>query len=220
MEKLRLLVVDDHPIIAEGLPIFLGNYPDIVVVGTASDGLEGLAQLRALDPDFVVVDMSLPKLGGGESIRLYLQEKPGLGIVVYTGHKEEVFVYQALQAGARGYVLKGSPVSELVSAIREVQRGGYWVSAELNPAIIRSYLKYRCRENDELAEFNNLSEREKQVFLLLANGKPTLEVGTTLHISPKTVAKHKVAIMHKLKVKNAAEMAIYAMRIGLGPAEC
>lgn len=216
MEQLRVLIVDDHPIISEGLPVLLQIYPDILVVGTASDGEEGMAQLRHLKPDCVIVDMSLPKLGGVEAIRLYLQEKPDLGVVVYTGHKEESLVCQALQAGARAYVFKGAPVSTLVSAIREVHRGGYWLSNELTPSVIKRYLSQHGREVDEFTEYNTLSDREKQVFLLLAKGKSPREIGETLFISIKTVSKHQTAIKNKLKVKNAAAMANYATRLGLG----
>lgn len=216
MEQLRVLIVDDHPIISEGLPVLLQIYTDILVVGTASDGEEGIAQLRRLKPDCVIIDMSLPKLGGVEAIRLYLQEKPDLGVVVYTGHKEESLVCQALQAGARAYVFKGAPVSTLVSAVREVHRGGYWLSNELTPSVIKRYLSQHGREIDEFTEYNTLSDREKQVFLLLARGKSPREIGEALFISIKTVSKHQTAIKNKLKVKNAAAMANYATRLGLG----
>jgi two-component system response regulator NreC len=215
MEPIRVLLVDDHPIISEGLLVFLNNYPDIKIVGTASDGMEGLEQLRRLHPDCLIIDMSLPKLGGVETIRLALKENPKLGVVVYTGHADEVLVYEALQAGAQAYVLKGAPVSVLVSALREVHRGGYWLSAELNPSIIKRYLRKQDSAFDEFNDYNTLSDREKQVFQLLANGKSPREIGNTLFISIKTVSKHQTAIKEKLKVKNAAEMAIYAMRIGL-----
>jgi len=214
--QIRILIVDDHPIISEGLPVLLKNYPEITVVGTASDGEEGLAQLRRLKPECVVVDMSLPKLGGVEAIQLYLREKPDLGIVVYTGHKEERLVCQALQAGARAYVFKGAPVSTLVSALREVHRGGYWLSTELTPSVIKRYLSQHGRETDELTDYHSLTDREKQVFLLLAKGRSPREVGAALFISIKTVSKHQTAIKSKLKLNNTAEMAIYAMRIGLG----
>jgi DNA-binding NarL/FixJ family response regulator len=216
MEQLRVLIIDDHPIISEGLPALLKCYPDIMVVGVASDGEEGLAQIRQLKPECVIIDLTLPKMGGIEAIRLYLHEIPELGIVVYTGHKEEGLVCQALQAGARAYVFKGAPVASLVSAIREVHRGGYWLSRELTPSILRRYLSQHGREIEEFAEYHNLSPREKQVFMLLAKGKSPREVSEALFISTKTVSKHQSAIKEKLKVKNVAEMAIYAMRIGLG----
>lgn len=213
---MKVLIVDDHPIISEGLPVLLKSYPDITVVGTASDGEEGVALLRRLQPDCVVVDMSLPKMGGMEAIGLYLREKPNLGVVVYTGHKEENLVCQALQAGARAYVCKGAPVSTLVNALREVHRGGYWLSSELTPSVIKRYLSQHGRETDEFAEYHSLSDRERQVFALLAKGNSPRDVSKILFISVKTVSKHQTAIKEKLKVKNTAEMAIYAMRLGVG----
>lgn len=215
MEKLRVLLVDDHPIVNEGLLVFFNDYPDIEIVGTASDGNEGLNQLRRLHPDCIIVDLAMPNLGGVESIRLYLQEQPDLLVVVYTGHTEEVLVYEALQAGARAYVFKGAPVSVLVSALREVMRGGFWLSTELGPSIIKRYLRKKPDATDTLSEYNSLSAREKQVFQLLSKGKSPREIGEHLFISVKTVSKHQTAIKGKLKVKNAAEMANYAMRLGL-----
>ena len=216
MEQLRVLVVDDHPVIREGLLALLTVYDDISIVGTAGDGEEGLVQLRRLKPDCVIVDLAMPKLGGVEAIRVYLQEQPDVGVVVYTGHKDESLVCQALQAGARAYVFKGTPISALVSAVREVNRGGYWLSTELTPSIIKHYLNQHGREIDCFAEYNKLSSREKQIFTLLAKGSAPREIGEKLFISIKTVSKHQTAIKKKLKVKNAAEMAIYAMRFGLG----
>jgi len=216
MEQLRVLVVDDHPVIREGLLALLTVYDDISIVGTAGDGEEGLVQLRRLKPDCVIVDLAMPKLGGVEAIRVYLQEQPDVGVVVYTGHKDESLVCQALQAGARAYVFKGTPISALVSAVREVNRGGYWLSTELTPSIIKHYLNQHGREIDCFAEYNTLSSREKQIFTLLAKGSAPREIGEKLFISIKTVSKHQTAIKKKLKVKNAAEMAIYAMRFGLG----
>lgn len=216
MEQLRVLVIDDHPIIGDGLPILLECYPDIKVVGVARNAEDGLAQIRQLKPECVIVDLSLPKMGGIEAIRLYLHERPDLGVVVYTGHKEEGLVCQALQAGARAYVFKGSPVASVVSAIREVHRGGYWLSSELTPSVLKRYISQHGRETEEFVEYHSLSLREKQVFMLLAKGKSPREVSEALFISTKTVSKHQTAIKEKLKVKNLAEMAIYAMRIGLG----
>lgn len=217
MEQLRVLIVDDHPIITDGLLVFLNNYQDIAIVGTANSGMEGLALLRRLHPDCVTIDLSLPDMWGVEAIRLYLKEKPELGIVVYSGRTEDVQVYEALQAGARAYVVKGAPVSALVNAIREVHRGGYWLSHELSPSIVKRYLRRQESPGDKFSEYDSLSDREKQVFLLLARGKTPREIGEALFISIKTVSKHQTSIKNKLGVKNAAAMANYAMTIGLGP---
>jgi two-component system response regulator NreC len=215
MDKLRLLIIDEHPIVEEGLEHFLEGCPDIRIVATAGNGLDGLEQLRRIAVDIVILDLSLPKLDGNEAIRLYLEEKPDLGIIVYSGQKAETSVYRALKAGARGYILKSSPIPELIQAIREVHRGGYALSPSLNPAIIEFYLAHRDSASDRLAGYQDLTDREKQVFRLLANGRQTREIGEILCISPKTVAKHRVAIKRKLSLENVAQMAQYAMHIGL-----
>lgn len=215
MERMRLLIVDDHPVIEEGLLLFLEKYPDILVVGTAKDGLEGLEKLKLHAPDVILLDLMMPKLDGVEAIGLYLRERPEANIVVFTGHRSDVYVLQALQAGARGYVLKGNPISQVVEALRVVVRGGFWLSPEMNRGIITSFLKGSEEGSDHLAAFRTLSQREQQVFRLLAKGKSTDEVAEILSISPKTVAKHRVAVKSKLELKNVAEMANYAVGIGL-----
>lgn len=215
MDFIRLLIVDDHPIIEEGLVFFLEKYPEITVVATAKDGLEGLAKLRQSDPDLILLDLGMPKLDGVEAIRLYLREKPEVGIIVFTGQKSDVHIYQALDAGARGYVLKGSPITQVVEALRAVQGGNYWMSPELSNVVIPSYLRRGAGEFDTLAEFKALTNREQQVFRLLAKGKSTQEISDLLYISPKTVAKHRVCVKDKLNLKNPAEMAQYAAKIGL-----
>lgn len=214
---MRILLIDDHPIINEGLTALLEHVPDIDVVGVARDSAEGFAKLCALRPDCVVVDLSLPDVSGIEAIRLFLVKMPDLGVVVFTGHKSEDYLYQALEAGARGYVLKGSALSDLVSALREVHMGGYWLSPDLNPAVIKRYLGKAGTTRKGHAEFDTLSAREREIFHLLARGKSPKDIGTELFISVKTVSKHKIAIQKKLKLKNAVEMARFAMKSGLMP---
>jgi len=219
MARMRLLIVDDHPIIEEGLLFFFERYPDIEVVGTARDGREGLEQLRKTKPDMILLDLAMPKLDGVEAIRLYLRESPEVGIVVFTGQKSSVYLYQTLQAGARGYVLKGSPVAQIVEALRAVRQGRSWLSPELSDTVVASLTREPDQGPDELAAFKSLTAREQQVFRLLAAGKATQEIADLLHISPKTVAKHRVAVKEKLQLKNSAEMATYAVQMGLEPLE-
>ena len=211
----RLLLVDDHPIIAQGLKLFLERCSDIKLIGAARNGREGLELLRTNKPDVVLLDLAMPELDGIESIRLYLNERPEVKIIVFTGIDNDVHVYQALEAGARGYLLKGSSMSKVLEAVREVCNGGYWLSPELNNCVIKSFANRNQQDPDGLENFRSLTTRERQVFRLLAMGKSTAEVADILCISPKTVAKHRVAVKTKLEVKNSAEMANYAMSIGL-----
>ncbi len=214
-EEIRILLVDQFPIIEEGLESFLQDYPDLRIVATAQDGLTGLEELRRTAVDVAILDLALPELDGAEAILLYLEQHPGLGVIVYSGQADETSVYRALKAGARGYVLKSSPISELAEAIRAVQRGDFFLSPSLNPAIIQFYLDHRGTEEDELGSYERLSDREQQVFRLLADGKQTNEIAEILCISPKTVAKHRVAIKKKLDLQSPAEMTQYAIRLGL-----
>lgn len=215
VSALQVLVVAEYPIVEEGLDYLLQDYLDIEIVATASNGVEGLQQLRNLSIDIIVQDLSSTELGATEAIRLYLEEKPELGVIVYTGQDDEVDVFEALKAGARGYVLKSALIAELADAIREVSQGGYFLSLSLNPSIIQFYLEHREKADDQLSEYQLLTDREKQVFRLLADGKQTHDISDILFISPKTVAKHRAAVKKKLSLNTTAEMAQYAIRLGL-----
>lgn len=215
MSSLQVLVVAEFPVVEEGLDYLLRDYSDIEVVATASNGVEGLQQLRKQPVDVIVQDLASSEIGGPEAIRLYLDERPQVSVVEYSSHDDEVAVFETLKAGARGYVLKSSPIDELVHAIREVHSGGYFISAGLNPAIIQFYLDNREEASDQLSEYQLLTEREKQVFRLLADGKQTSDISDILCISPKTVAKHRAAVKKKLSLRTTAEMAQYAIRLGV-----
>jgi len=212
---LRVLIVAEYPVVEEGLDFLLKDHTDIEVVTTASNGTDGLQRLRENRIDVIVQDLATTELGAPEAIRLYLDETSTLGVVVYSGQEDEVAVFETLKAGARGYVLKNAPVDELVAAIREVHQGGYFLSPGLNPAIIKLYLEHREEEEDQLAEYQLLTDREKQVFRLLADGKQTNDISDILCISPKTVAKHRAAVKKKLALHTTAEMAQYAIRLGV-----
>ena len=215
MSTLHLLIVDQHPVVGAGLELLLERHSDIEVSATASDGTTGLQWLRERAIDVVVMDLHLPDMDGVEAIRLYLEERKELPIVIVTGQDEEVAVYRALKAGARGYLLKCAEISELVAAIHEVHGGGYALSAALNPSIVNFYLAHRDEGSDSLGKYQALSTREKQVFRLLAMGRQTMDISEILYISPKTVAKHRAAVKKKLNLANAAQMAQYAIQIGV-----
>ncbi|MGE4580221.1 MAG: response regulator [Desulfuromonadales bacterium] len=207
--------MDQHPVVGAGLELLLERHSDIEVSATASDGTTGLQWLRERAIDVVVMDLHLPDMDGVEAIRLYLEERKELPIVIFTEQGEEVAVYRALKAGARGYLLKCAEISELVAAIHEVHGGGYALSAALNPSIVNVYLAHRDEGRDSLGKYQALSTREKQVFRLLAMGRQTMDISEILYISPKTVAKHRAAVKKKLNLANAAQMAQYAIQLGV-----
>jgi len=215
MKKLSLLLVDDHPIVSEGLELFLSQDSDLQILGTAASAKKGLKLLRQLHPDVVVLDLSMPDMNGLEAIELFLSVRPKSKVLIYSSHTEEKFVYQAFRAGALGYVLKGSSLAELKQAILFIQDGGYWVSAQFSRCVIDSYLKSRNAEVPELSALEQLSDREKQVLRLLAKGRSTDEISELLYISQSTVAKHRLSLMNKTGLNNIAEIVRFAIRNGI-----
>jgi len=215
MEKLNILLIDEQPVVREGLESFLMDYADLDIVGFANNAQDGLNQVRTRPLDVVLMDLALPDMSGREAIRLIHGENPKAAIIVYTDRSDEAFVYQSLKAGARGYLLKSTPMKEVVNAIRRIHMDEYILSPELSPTIIDFYLEHRDLGEDRLGDYHELTDREKQVFRLIANGGITREIAEVLCISPKTVAKHRTAIKKKLSLNSPVEMTQYAMRIGI-----
>ena len=215
MDVRNILILDEQPVVKEGLESFFADYPDINILAECDGLADCLDEMRQVRPDVVLMDLALPDVSGKEAIRVLHEEDREMAIIIYTDRRDEVFVYQALKAGARGYLLKSTPMEEVVNAIRRIDMDEYILSPELSPAIIDFYLKHRDLEDDSLGEYQKLTDREKQVFRLFANGVDTQEISELLCISPKTVAKHRSSIKKKLSLNNPVEMAQYAIRIGV-----
>jgi len=215
MEILNILLIDEQPVVREGLESFLMDYADLEIVAFANTAREGLDQVKRRPLDVVLMDLALPDMSGREAIRLIHDENPKLAVIVYSDRSDEAFVYQSLKAGARGYLLKSTPLEEVVDAIRRIHMDEYILSPELSPTIIDFYLEHRDLGEDYLGDYQELTDREKQVFRLLANGGITHEIAEVLCISPKTVAKHRTSIKKKLSLNSPVEMTQYAMRIGI-----
>lgn len=215
MEVLNILILDEQPVVKEGLESFLADYPDLNIVAFVDSAQEALEKLKGIPLDVVLMDLALPDMSGKEAIRLFREESQNVAIVIYSERKDEAFVYQALKAGACGYLLKSTPMEEVVNAIRRIHMDEYILSPELSPTIIDFYLEHRELGEDRLGDYQELTDREKQVFRLLANGENTREIADVLCISPKTVAKHRTAIKKKLALNSPVEMTQYAIRIGI-----
>jgi len=215
MEKLNILLIDEQPVVRKGLESFLMDYADLDIVAFSGNALDGLQHVRDRPLDVVLMDLALPDMSGKEAIRLIHDENPRVAIIIYSDRSDEVFVYQSLRAGARGYLLKSTPLEEVVNAIRRIHMDRYILSPELSPKIIDFYLEHRDLGEDHLGEYQELTGREKQVFRLIANGGITREVAEVLCISPKTVAKHRASIKKKLSLSSSIEMTKYAIRIGI-----
>lgn len=214
MNVIRVLISDDHPIVRKGLRQLLDAEADVLVIDEASDGMETLDKVRAQRPDVLLLDVAMPRMSGIEVARVVKSALPETRIVVLSMFEKEAYARQALEAGALGYVLKGGPSEEILTAIRTVSRGQYYLSSTITSSVVSTYLKTQGEEVLD-AGYRSLSDRERQVFLLLVEGNSIDRIGNILCISPKTVEKHRSNITLKLGVSNPLEMLKYAVRIGV-----
>ena len=206
MEKLKILLADDHAIIRDGLKQILADTEDLVVAGEAANGLEVMQKVREGDWDLLVLDISMPGRNGLELIRLIKEEEPELPILVLSMHHEEQYAVRALQAGALGYLTKESDSDLLVSAIRRVAKGGVHISDKVAELMVRG-----IRPTDKLLPHNLLSDREYQVFNMLVTGRSLTEIGAELSLSVKTISTHKTHILQKMNLSGTAELIRYAV---------
>lgn len=204
---LRILLVDDHAVLRSGLRLLLGTQPDLQVIGEAADGDEALTQIRRLRPDLVILDLSMPGLGGLDALARITAEQPWLKVLILTMHDDAEFVRTALTAGARGYVLKRAADTELLSAVRQVAAGETYVYPSLAARLLDLD---RPREPREQA--GGLSTRELEVLQLIALGYTRQEIADRLAVSVKTVETHKARISDKLGLRTRAELVRYAIR--------
>ncbi|GAC1626831.1 MAG: response regulator transcription factor [Nevskia sp.] len=204
---IRILLVDDHPIVREGYRALLERQPDLRVTGEAADGAEAYESLKGALPDVIVMDLSLPGAGGIDTIRRIRQRWPAAVILAFSMHRSALFARQALQAGARGYVTKSSPPEALVRAIYEVQRGGHALSPDIAQALAIDSLAGR---DQALA---TLSPREFEILRLLIAAQDREAIAAALHISPKTVSNCHYQIKRKLGVATDIELVRLALRL-------
>jgi two-component system, NarL family, response regulator NreC len=212
MAKIRVLIADDHAILREGVRALLNTTEDIEVVGEASDGREAIERSKALDPDVVLMDLSMPGLGGLEAT-LELK-KLGLRarVLILSQYEDREYVRRLLKAGVSGYVLKKSAGAELAGAIRAVHRGGL----VLDPEVARTAMEEaRAPAPAEVEPYETLTDREKQVLKLVAEGHSNKEVAEVLGISVKTAMSHRERVMEKLGVHNRTELVRFALRKGV-----
>lgn len=214
MRKIRVLIADDHAIVRDGLQQLLKSQQDMETAGEAEDGHQALERAKALRPDVVLLDIAMPRLSGIEVIGLIREAVPGSQVVVLSMHAKETYVQQALAAGALGYVLKASPSRDILDAIRAAQRGEYFLSSRLQAEVIGKYLKTQ-QSMPSIRGYDLLSEREQQVFRLVAQGRSTNQIADILCVSPKTVEKHRASLMNKLNVHDRLDLLKYAIKIGI-----
>jgi len=213
-EKYRIVIVEDHTILREGLRALLSADPQFDVVGEADDGRNGIRRCENLQPDLVLMDLSMPRMTGLDAIKEIKRQNPGVKIIALTVHSTEEHVLTALKAGADGYVLKDSTHTELVMAIKNVLKGKRYLSPGISEKVIEGYLDGRKTVKTKTA-WDTLTQRERGVLKLIAEGYKNKEVAEYLCISLKTVEKHRANLMKKLDLHNAAALTALAIEKGL-----
>ena len=205
---IRALLADDHAIVRAGLKEILADTGDIEVTGEAASGQEVIARIRERDYDIVVLDMTMPGRSGLELIRQLKDEKPKLRVLVLSMHAESQYAVRAIRAGASGYLTKESAADQLVAAIRRIAAGGAWVSPETAERLALDF----NQSESEAAPHTRLSDREYQVFQMIAEGRTIGAIARSLNLSVKTVSTHKTRIMQKTGLANQSELVRYALR--------
>lgn len=213
-EMIRVVVVDDHTLMRQGLVGLLDDEPDIEVVGQAGDISSARATIEAMGPDIVLMDLGLPDGSGLDLTNDLTNANPELRILVVTMHERDDYLLQALRAGASGYVLKGADVHQLLTAVRTVARGETYVDQSLTGKLVADYLT-RLEGGEDRSQLDGLTEREREVLTLIADGLTSAEIGTRLFLSPHTVQTHRDHIMTKLDLHSRVELTKYAIRKGL-----
>ncbi len=208
---IKIMLVDDHRLVRAGLKRVLQEVPDMEVIAEASSGEEALDLLRSQTPDVVLMDINMPGIGGLEATRRLLQKLPAARVIVVSMHLEEPYPSRMLAAGAAGYISKDSAADEVVAAIRRVHTGGHYVAADVAGNLAASLVK----GNNGGSPFEQLSQRETQVMLMVTKGYSTQEISDRLHLSPKTVSTYRYRLFEKLNVTNDVELTRMAMRYGL-----
>lgn len=212
--KIRIVLGDDHTLVRQGLRKILEEQPEWTVVAEASDGREAVHQTLALQPDVVVLDIGMPLLNGIEATRQIARRFANIRILILSMHSEEAYITQAMKAGARGYLLKDSADTELIQAVVAVAAGKSFFSPAVAKVMLDDYVRH-LEEKGIVDRFESLSEREREIFQLVAEAHSNKEIADLLSLSPATVETHRAHILRKLDVHNTAELVLYAVRRGI-----
>ncbi|HEU5287259.1 MAG TPA: response regulator transcription factor [Candidatus Limnocylindria bacterium] len=212
--KIRILVADDHTVIRRGIVGLLNAQADMEVIEEAGNGREAVARTETAKPDVVLLDVAMPELNGLGATRMIKDQSPDVQVLILTMHDREDYLFQALRAGASGYVLKGADTDDLLTAVRSVAHGHVYLFPPVAKDLLNDYLR-RVRSGEDEASYDGLTEREREVLQLIAEGKTAGQIAEDLHISTHTVQSHRDSIMAKLGLHNRAALIRYALRRGL-----
>ena len=213
-KKVKIVLAEGHTILREGLRALLSSDSNLEIVGDAEDGLKAVDCVEKLEPDLLLMDLSMPRMSGIEAIKKIKNRYPETKIIALTAHKNEDYLLAALQAGADGYVLKNATHNELVMAIKNVMTGESYFSPGVSAKVIEGYLEGK-NSRKSVTTWETISQREREVLKLIAEGYKNKEIAEDLNISIKTVEKHRESLMRKLDLHNAAALTVFAMEKGL-----
>jgi two-component system response regulator NreC len=211
VSKTRILVADDHGVVRKGLRLQLEQNDQFEVVGEAADGREAVRLAEKLSPNVVIMDIAMPSLNGIEATAQIVKQNPGVGVVILSMHSDESYLVRALTAGAKGYLLKETADADLQRAVQAVAQGKPFFSPTIAKVLLEDYVR-QLQQRGMQDSYDLLTDREKEILQLLAEGKSNKEVATILNVSPYTVETHRTHIMQKLDLHSAAEIVLYAVR--------
>ncbi len=214
MEKIRVLLADDHTLFREGIRSLLERQVDMEVVGEASDGREAVDMAHRLQPNIVLMDIGMPVMNGMEATRLIHSQDPSVRVLVLTMHGTDDYFFRVLEAGASGYLLKEAASTDLLSAIRSLHQGAMFFYPSMAKRLAQEYLR-RVGSGEERSSYETLTEREKEILGLIGQGHTNQAIADTLCLSINTVQTHRTHIMNKLNLHSRAELMKYAVRLGL-----
>lgn len=213
-DKTRILLCDDHTILRTGLKMLIGAADDLTVVGEAADGDEAIALADQLHPDVVLMDISMPRVDGIKATAEIKRRNPEVKVLMLTMHENDEYLFRTIRAGGSGYVLKKAADDEVLDAIRHVASGGAFLRPAVTTKLVQDYLE-RVEQGEETDSYGKLTEREREILRLIAEGNTNAQIAGLLVISVRTVESHRAHIMEKLGIQNRAELVKYALRKGL-----
>lgn len=207
---IRVLLADDHAVLRDGLQALLTECPDIDVVGQAADGLEAIHKARELQPDVVVMDIGMPRVNGIEATRRIVRIDPAIRILILSQYEQSDHVLAAIRAGALGYLLKQAAGAELADGIRALNHGGAYLHPQAARVLLDAFV--HCEFSKQPDSYEQLTDREREVLILVAEGNTSVQIAQMLHVSPKTVDGHRTSLMAKLGLHDRTEVVKYALR--------